>query len=61
MFTHKFLERKNIFCVPYKKDEFVYEHMIIYGIYFCLFYRCHIKYFSLSKTCMETLNVLIYM
>jgi hypothetical protein len=61
MFTHKFLERKNIFCVLYKKDKFVYEHMTIYVTYFCLFYRCHIKYSFLTKTYMETLNVLIYM
>jgi hypothetical protein len=61
MFTHKFLERKNIFRVPYKKEKFVYEHMTIYETYFCLFYRCHIKCSSLSKTCVGTLDDLIYM
>jgi hypothetical protein len=61
MFTHNFLERKNILYVPYKKDKFVYEHMTIYGTYFCLFYRCQIKCSFLSKTCAGTLNVLNYM
>jgi hypothetical protein len=61
MFIHKFAERKNIFCVLYKKEKFVYEHMTIYGTYFCLFFRCHIKCSFLSKNCVGTLNVLIYM
>jgi hypothetical protein len=37
MFVHKFLEEKNIFYVLYKKDKFMYEHITIYGTYFCLF------------------------
>jgi hypothetical protein len=37
MFIHKFSERKNIFCVLYKKDKFVYEYMTIYGTYFFFF------------------------
>jgi hypothetical protein len=61
MFIHEFSERKNIFYVLYKKDKFMYEHMTIYRTYFYLFYRCHIKCYFLSKTCVGTLNDLIYM
>jgi hypothetical protein len=35
--THIF-EKNNIFCVPYKKDKFVYERMTIYGTYFVVFF-----------------------
>jgi hypothetical protein len=49
MFVHKFLEEKSIFYVLYKKGKFMYEHITIYGTYFCLF-LCHIKCSLLSKT-----------
>jgi hypothetical protein len=42
--------QKELFCVPYKKDKFMYEYMTIYGTYFFyLFYRWHINVLFCQK------------
>jgi hypothetical protein len=51
MFIHKFSERKNIFCVLYKKEKFIYEHMTIYGTYFCLLPMPHKILFFVKNLC----------
>jgi hypothetical protein len=44
MFVHKFSGKKNIFCLPCKKDNFCCsKHDYSQDIFFCLFYIDHIK------------------
>jgi hypothetical protein len=43
MFTHKFSERRNNFCIRCKKCNFLCSNITIRGIFFYLFYTWHIK------------------
>jgi hypothetical protein len=56
-----FRKERTFFVSPIKKINLCMHIWLFTGHIFYLFYRCHIKCSSLSKTYVGTLNVLIYM